>query len=72
MRYLRQIEKKCMHYCNLERGGGIETQKNLINDLNMLSERAKRKIIEWQWLVRKDAHAERTESYQRYEKLSAE
>lgn len=67
---LTNLEQKCIKYCEMDIDGNLEKQKKLIDDLNRLSNRIQQKLKSWEWLVRKNALAEREESYKRYENLA--
>jgi len=62
---LRNLEIKCLGYCELDVSGKISLQKNLLDDLNGLSNRVAKKIKDWKWLLRKNALAERSKSHAR-------
>ena len=59
---LAEAEKRCIKYCHSDISGRVENQKNLINDLNNISQRVESKIKNWKWLLRSEATNERKES----------
>lgn len=69
---LTNLELRCIKYCEMENEGGVDNQKQLINDLNTLSERVASKITTWKWLLRSNALAERVSSQARYQSLQQE
>jgi hypothetical protein len=65
---LEQIELRCIKYCQSDAAGTVENQGKLIGDLNRLSQRVEGQIKGWKWLLRSDAHNERTKSKADYAK----
>ena len=62
---LRNLETRSLSYCELDIEGKVTMQKRLMDDLNGMSRRIETKIKEWKWLLRKDALAEREQSFAR-------
>ncbi len=66
---LKKLQDRCVKYCIMDSKGTGEHQAKLMEDLNRISRRVERKILDWKWLVRSNAHAERKSSKERYKTL---
>jgi hypothetical protein len=62
---LREIEDRCVKYCQADLVGESVRQLSVVDDLDRLSERAERQLKNWRWLLRTNALAERIESRSR-------
>jgi hypothetical protein len=68
---LEDLEQRSAKYCEPDREGECELQKQLLGDLDRLSRKVEARIHAWDWLLRSDALAERSDAYARLERLRA-
>lgn len=61
---LRELEKMCIAYCEVDVFGETDSQRKLMEDLNQISRHIEAQIKAWKWLLRKDALSERKQSYE--------
>jgi hypothetical protein len=59
---LREIENRCVTYCESDKAGEVAGQHKLMGDLNRLSRRIEGNIRTWKWLLRSDAKNERKQA----------
>ena len=69
---LERLEQRAAKYCEPERNGACEFQKQLLGDLERLSREIENRVREWDWLLRSEAPTERTAAYERLARLKAE
>lgn len=68
---LEDLEQRSAKYCEPEKDGAYEFQKKLLGDLDRLSRKVESRVRAWDWLLRSDATAERTEAYARLARVRA-
>jgi hypothetical protein len=66
---LKNMEKKCIKYCQGATDGSKDVQLQLLDRLNDLARHVEGKITSWQWLLRSNALDERQQSKNRFQQL---